>query len=63
MSHAENIGLILLALQGHEHGDQPMNDPIVTTSERGTAYEFVEALAAMDEDTAAGIVAQQRLKD
>jgi hypothetical protein len=61
-SHARNIGLIMLALGRHEldvWGDCSI--PIITIiDERQPAHVLVEALAAMDAETAAGIVRQLR---
>jgi hypothetical protein len=60
--HAANIGLIVLALAGHEVGDWDdcsINDAITTIVDRQEpAHVLLKALADMDRARAAGIVRQ-----
>jgi hypothetical protein len=60
--HASNIGLIVLAMAGHEvgdYGDCSINDTIMNIiDEQRPAHELLRALSEMDRDRAAGIVAQ-----
>ena len=60
--HADNIGRIALALADHEAGDWgdcAINDPIVSIIDRmEPAHVLIQALADMDEETAAGICKQ-----
>jgi hypothetical protein len=60
--HAANIGWIVRCLALHQPGDWgdcAINDAVVSIiDERRPAHELVAALAAMDFEMAAGIVAQ-----
>jgi hypothetical protein len=60
--HASNIGLIVLAMAGHEigdYGDGSINDTIMNIiDEQRPAHELLRALAGMDRERAAGIVRQ-----
>jgi hypothetical protein len=60
--HASNIGLLVLALAGHEigdFGDCAINDPIATIVDfERPAHELLQALAKMSRETAAGLARQ-----
>jgi hypothetical protein len=62
-AHATNIGLIVLALAGHEVGDWgdcSINHPITSIVDmQQPAHVLLRALETMDRETAAGIVAQK----